>query len=290
MKTVTKIHGGKYYQAERIIALMPPPTTWHLYREPFAGGLSVLLELDLTAFKTKDSKAGLSETANDIDGDLTNFWEVLRSPETFPEFQRRCVFTPFSEKAFRDAQHELTSPDPITRAVAFFVLVRQSQTGHRREFSVPTQDRNRRMMHADVSAWLSAVEALPAVHERLKRVEIRNMDAMKFIRRYDHPEAVFYCDPPYMHETRCNGGGEYAHEMSNDQHAELLATLSKLKGRFLLSGYRSQLYDDVASKHGWNRADYPVKNNVSRKATKDVKIESVWTNFGTRITPPVTPR
>src|ERR1700729_919118 len=80
-----KWHGGKYYLAAKIIELMPVHTH---YVEPYAGGLSVLLAKD---------PEGISEVANDINGELANFWNVLRSQEDFATFQRLCEATPFSE-------------------------------------------------------------------------------------------------------------------------------------------------------------------------------------------------
>jgi DNA adenine methylase len=66
-----KWHGGKAYLASRIVSLMPP----HLhYVEAFAGGLSVMLAKDPT---------GVSEVANDLNGWLSNFWDVLRDHATF---------------------------------------------------------------------------------------------------------------------------------------------------------------------------------------------------------------
>jgi hypothetical protein len=71
-----KWHGGKHYLARQIIDLMPPHTH---YVEPFFGGGSVLFA------KPFD---GVSEVVNDLDGELTNFWQVLRSPELFERFYR----------------------------------------------------------------------------------------------------------------------------------------------------------------------------------------------------------
>ena len=98
MNTPIKWHGGKHYLADRITRLMPPrdgERPWHLYREPFAGGLSVLLRL---------VPEGLSETVNDIHFDLTNFWRVLTDEDWFEELYRRLAACPFSEIEFLSAQ------------------------------------------------------------------------------------------------------------------------------------------------------------------------------------------
>src|SRR5829696_2917494 len=92
-----KWHGGKYYLAPKIVALMPP----HLhYVEPFAGGLSVLLARDpadprLWAGATGGTR-GVSEVVNDLNHELTNFWACLRDPPLFAEMYRRLCCVPLS--------------------------------------------------------------------------------------------------------------------------------------------------------------------------------------------------
>ena len=75
--------GGKHYLAKDFIALMPR----HLhYVEPFAGGLAVLLEKDpfdeSKFWGSKCYEQGVSEVVNDINRELTNFWQVLQREET----------------------------------------------------------------------------------------------------------------------------------------------------------------------------------------------------------------
>lgn len=265
-----KWHGGKHYLANRIIALMPP----HLvYVEPFAGGLSVLLA------KNPD---GVSEVVNDLNGGLSNFWEMLRNDHCFPLLLRQLQATPFSETAWREAGGFLESFDhttnPVEAAVEFFVRCRQSLAGRMTSFTGVTKTRVRRGMNNEVSAWLSAVEGLPAVHERLKRVLILNRPALDVIRGQDGASTLFYLDPPYLHSTRVTTA-DYAHEMTAEQHAELLDALSEVKGKFLLSGYRSDLYDRYASEFGWTRHDFDLPNHAAGGAEKRRMVECVWCNF-----------
>ncbi len=173
-----KRHGGKSYLAKRIIEMIPP---YLHYVEPYFGGGAVLLQ------KNNDLVDGHSEVVNDIDGDLSNFWLVLRDCQIFAEFQRIVTATPFSAVEFQQAMS--ASPgDPVERAVAFFVRCRQSRQGLGRDFVTLSRRRTRREMNEQVSAWLSAVEGLPEVHARLKRVVILNDDATKAIRQQDAPD------------------------------------------------------------------------------------------------------
>lgn len=281
-----KWHGGKRYLASKIVALMPPrcknpnkpsdddPGYLH-YVEPFAGGLSVLLA---------NNPEGISEVVNDINGDLINFWGILASDE-FDGFRERIQATPFSEAHWEGAklrcamEKSQRSMDRVGYAINFFIWCRQSLAGRMTGFTGVTKTRTRRGMNNEVSAWLTAIEGLPQVHERLKRVLILNRDALEVIRSQDGPRTLFYLDPPYLHETRTTTTEYGDYEMTPEQHQGLLDTLAEIKGRFILSGYNSEMYDVMAKKHRWNRTDWVIDNKASGAKTKRVMIESCWRNY-----------
>ena len=101
------------------------------------------------------------------------------------------------------------------------------------------------------------MDGLPEAHERLRRVEIWNTGACEFIKKLDSPETMFYCDPPYLHETRVSVDA-YEYEMSVEDHVDLLAELAECDGKFMLSGYRSELYDEFAENCDWWRHDIDI--------------------------------
>lgn len=279
-----KWHGGKSYLAKKIVGLMPPrcknpnaPTAddpgWLHYVEPYFGGGAVLLENDPT---------GISEVANDLNSKLMNFWATLANQKAFASFQRWAEATPFAKRCHElsgntEYIHDPEQIDP-SAAVAFFVRCRQSLAGRMDAFAAITKNRTRRGMNEQVSAWLNAVEGLPEVHARLKRVLVLNENALDVIRKQDGPRTLFYLDPPYLHETRATTG-EYAHEMDVADHENLLTTLQAIKGRFLLSGYRSKLYDDYSDRLHWTRHDFELPNNAAGGKEKRRMVECVWCNF-----------
>lgn len=294
-----KWHGGKAYLAQRIVAMMPPrcrkpnapepdDSGWLHYVEPFFGGGSVMLAMD---------PEGISEVANDMNARLANFWCVLQNKPLFDALNRIMQTTPFSETEFVSAGYFGEEPDiaydvatglddpraaqAVADASAFLILCRQSLAGRMDSFAPLSRSRTRRGMNEQASAWLNAVAGLPAVHERLKRVVILNRPAVDVIKQQDGPRTLFYCDPPYLHETRSTTG-EYEHEMTADQHVYLLDTLAAIKGRFLLSGYRSGLYDSMARANDWHRTDFELPNNAAGGEKKRRMVECVWTNFEPR--------
>ncbi len=275
-----KIHGGKHYIAKKIVALMPPrcknpnkPSPrdkgWLHYVEPYFGGGSVLLAND---------PEGISEVVNDIDRDLLTFWKILSNLKAFQEFKRRIEGTPFCEAAFDEAGFVPENPEPMLRAILFFVRCRQSRQGLRKDFATITRNRTRRGMNEQASSWLSAIEGLPDVHARMSRVVMLNRPAPDVIRNQDDRRTLFYLDPPYLHETRAVKNS-YAHEMSKEDHEKLLLQIADIRGRFLLSGYRSKLYDDYARGYKWDRVEIPIDNKAGSGKTKRKMIEVVWANF-----------
>lgn len=285
-----KWHGGKYYLRKWIVGLMPP----HLhYVEPFFGGGGILLARDpdrdwmapsdesTPKKKLPAALQGCSEVANDLHGELINFWRVLQNAENFEAFRQRVLLTPFSEEEFNEA-FECTSQEnavsTVERAVRFFILARQSRQGLMRDFATLSRNRTRSRINEQVSAWLNVIEGLPDVHQRLKNVVILNQSACDVIRKQDGENTLFYCDPPYLHETRSTTG-EYAYEMTEEQHRELLDVLARISGRFMLSGYPSELYSKWEQNHGWKRHDFLIDNKAAAGKVKETKTECLWCNY-----------
>jgi DNA adenine methylase len=269
-----KWHGGKSYLAQPIIALTPP----HLhYGEPFFGGGAVLFarDPDDQGFWLPPHK-GVSEVVNDINGRLINFWRVLKDPEVFDRFKRTVDCIPMSRDEWQSAHEHTYGKDPVADAVALFVDCRQSRAGCMTSFTATTRNRTRRHMNGNVSEYLGAVDGLPLVHDRLRRVLIENKPAIDFIMAEDTPGTHFYCDPPYLHETRVSTNA-YAFEMTEQNHRDLLDTLRQCKGTVMLSGYPSELYDSVL--RDWNRHEFDLPNNAAGGKTKRRMIEVLWCNF-----------
>lgn len=288
VKTPLKTFGGKYYLAPKLVPLMPPHTT---YVEPFAGGLSVLLAKD---------PEGVNEIVSDLDGNLTTFWNILRSETLFKRFQRRCLTTPFSDHSWAMARALLSCPlvvdgemhdwidgmSPDDRNViiawAFFVSCRQSLSGRGGSFAAITKTRLRGGMNEQCSAWMSCVDGLAEVHARLRRVMILHRDAFEMIEEFDGPETLFYTDPPYLPETR-TAKDVYTFEMSVEDHKRLLARLVECKGKVMLSGYDSDLYNVALA--GWSKIEFDLPNNAASGKTKRRMVEVVWANFPLQAAP-----
>lgn len=222
---------------------------------------------------------GVSEVFNDIDGELTNFYRVLQSEVLFEQLIKMCELTPFSEIEFQAAKlHTLYGSfgESVIKAWKFFVRNRMSRGGSGKDFATPTS-RLRRGINENVSAYLGALDSLPEFHKRLRYAEVRKMDFRDFLSQYDHEDAFFYVDPPYLKSTRV--AGEYDYEMDGNDHLNLLDILSKLNGKFMLSTYDNLMYSSTAVFQGWQKATFEVSKSSSSSKTKPKAVETIYMNY-----------
>ncbi|MBI2844481.1 MAG: DNA adenine methylase [Armatimonadetes bacterium] len=256
-------YGGKFSHLKWLLPLLP---TCHHYCEPFGGSAAVLLNREPSPV----------ETYNDIDGDVVNFFRVLRDdPENL---LREIALTPFSrEEFYLSLRKGGESVSDVERARRFFVRARQARTGLAQTATLGRwancKNTSRGGMSGVVSRWLGSVRDLPQIAERLLRVQIENRPALDLIALYDSPSTLFYCDPPYLHMTRGDSKA-YEFEMDDEEHRQLAATLCNVKGKAAVSGYRCELLDELYK--GWRRYDDDPKHCHS---IKRIRQESVWMNY-----------
>ncbi len=256
-------YGGKYVHLNFLLPLLP--ARHRHFCEPFGGSAAVLLNRPPAPI----------ETYNDLDSEAVNFFACLRNhPQRLLRLLRA---TPYGRQELQTARLPSKGVAPVERARRFFIRAHQTfnaraQTGTATQWSY-ARETSRRGMSALVSKWLNGIAGLPEVVERLRRVQLEHAPAVAVIRRYDSPDTLFYCDPPYPYESR-RSLNTYAYEMSDRDHETLAETLRAVKGAVAISGYRCPLMDRLYG--DWRRADAsPRRHNASKGA----RVESVWMNY-----------
>lgn len=256
-----RYHGGKWVLAPWIIANMPPH---QIYVEPFGGGASVLLR----------KARAYAEVYNDIHGEVVNLFRVLRDHGA--ELRRRAELTPFSREEYR-ASFGYAS-DPIERAR--HLLVRSfmgfGSNSVNRVVNSGFRGKSKRSGTTPAHDWMHFPDALQAITARLRGVVIENRPAADVIASNDGDDVLFYCDPPYVAETRTRGAGRgaragYVHEMADNDHRDLAEVLRSVQGMVMLSGYRCTMYDQLYAE--WHRLDHKALADGARERT-----ESLWLN------------
>lgn len=239
MKALLKYPGAKWRLAPWIISHFPDH---HSYLEPFFGSGAVL-------FNKLPSHI---ETVNDLDSEVINFFDCVRND---PERLARSVcLTPYSREAYGQAFDALQNPpeDPFERARLFCVRLCQGH-GFRtcgEKVGWKNDVRGRERAYA-VRDWRGLPDRVIQAAERLRDVQIEHMPAIDLIHRFNYPNVLIYADPPYVLGTR--NRKQYRHEMSDEDHEELLDALLAHQGPVILSGYNCPLYDERLK--DWHRED-----------------------------------
>lgn len=260
--------GGKGRMTNKIGPLIPPH---HIYVEAFGGGASMLLSKEPSPV----------EVYNDLDSGLVNFFRVLRDPAKCMKLYMLALLTPHSREEYNRYKAGWDScSDDIERAYQWFYVARNSfggMFGGSWGFTVTNSSRG---MGGRASAWQSTIDQLAQIHARLMRVQVENNDFRKVIATYDTPDTLFYLDPPYIPETRRDG--EYRHELSDEDHRELVDIILRVQGKVLLSGYAHEIYHPL-EKAGWKRHDFEVfctaagRTRHGKGALQEHKrVDSVW--------------
>ena len=259
MNAILNYPGAKWGLASKIVSIMPRHRS---YLEPYFGSGAVLFNKLPSAI----------ETVNDIDGDIVNFFKVLR--EKTKELIDAISLTPYSREVFDDA-HENRGTTEFDRAYRFAI---RSKMGHgfktyqKTGFKIDVYARERSYC---VDCWNKMPFMLAEAAMRLKTVQIEKRPALDLIKRFNHDNVLIYCDPPYLLNTR--GGKQYKYEMNEQDHQDLLAALCDHKGYVILSGYPSEMYDREL--RGWHKI---LEKSYNQNA--DQRTEVLWCNFAPALT------
>lgn len=251
-------HGGKWRLARWIIAQFPPHRA---YVEPFCGAAGVLLRKPPSAV----------EVANDRHRRIVGVFRLPRDPAQAARRARALRLTPYSAAEYRACREP--ADDPPQDARRLLVLGWQGHGGAGASGAGQTAagastgwrrgDRGdlANTARARVGAWAN----------RLRGMFLEDGDAIETVRRWDAPDALFYCDPSYPLETRTVGRKGYAFEFEEAGRRALAEALRAVRGMVALSGYPRLLYGRLYA--GWTR--------LEARAVADgaaPRVEALWLN------------
>lgn len=257
-------YGGKQRVASQIVGELPVHNAWV---EAFCGSATLTLA----------KKPVPIEVINDINGDVVNFFRQLRNNSS--KLCDAIRLTPYSREEFKLARlREKDLPD-LERARCFYIAAMMAINGSFGKdcggFSI-SNSYARRDMEARVSRWTAMPSHLELIANRLRRVRVENKDAIELFRDFmARPATLMYLDPPYLAD-RSHG---YDHdERSETYHEQLLVMANKAKCMVLISGYESELYNELlTSEKGWHRRQ--IKATTRGHNGKDSeRTEIVWVN------------
>lgn len=262
MKPPIPYYGGKGELAENIAQYVP--AKMDRFIEPFFGSGGLFF------YRQRWAKI---EIINDLNGDVVNFFRVLRDhPKKLIDLLQ---LTPHARQEQKEAAEIIhTSKDATRRALYFFVRMAQSFNGAR-GWSIP-------VTKAKAQEWKNRTDPamLYQVAERLQRASIENKTALQVMKLYDKPSSFFYLDPPYLSVNDPIGRGTAyrGFDMLEKDHQRFIDQCLKMKSQIIISGYDHPYYDAFVQA-GWNKVKIltEVKSVNHRNITKSLaRTEILW--------------
>lgn len=255
MNTVLRYPGSKWRIADQLVSNIPEHKS---YLEPYFGSGAVL-------FNKPPSPI---ETINDLDDDVINLFQCIRDHSQ--QLAAMIAAIPYSRKVY-DSQFSIVSKDPVDKACAFLIKCWQGyvfktsgiKTGWKR-------DKTGRERAYNLSNWYHLPEWIEEIAERLRNIQIEHKPALDLIREFDSPDSFFYLDPPYLLNTR--SAKQYQHEMTEEDHIQLLETIVHCSAQIMISGYDTPLYNDYL--HTWDTLRIP-----NQTTSGVIREEIVWMNY-----------
>ena len=224
MKPALSYYGGKQRIAGAIVQLINQiPHT--CYVEPFAGGAAVLYAKGARSVSNADHYREVLNDSNDL---LVTFYRMAREqPE---ELDRLIQLTPYSQADYRRAMEICKNRDRFSEleiAWAVFVNLNQSFANKLNAgWGTAIASQNQ------AATWNNRRSCLNAALDRLKDVYISSEDAIRCIDRWDSPQSLLYCDPPYPDTNQGHYGG-----YTIEDWAALCDNLDSCQSSYILSNY-----------------------------------------------------
>ncbi|MFA6923601.1 MAG: DNA adenine methylase [Bacteroidales bacterium] len=259
MKTPITYYGGKQTLVKYLLELIPQHK---IYCEPFFGGGALF-------FAKQPSEI---EVINDINGEVINFFRVAKTK--FSELENEIKATLHSRELFKKARVIYENPDlfsDVKRAWAFWTLTNQGFAGMITSWGFGNCDNSKEKSLSHKRESFTKIYS-----DRLKMVQIECNDALKVIQRCDGRDTFFYLDPPYFNADMGHYKG-----YTKDDYKNLLALISKLKGKFLLSSYPSEILKSYIRRYKWH-VQKISKSVAVTKHTDKVKTELMITNYNVK--------
>lgn len=218
-------------------------------------------------------------TINDINDDVINLFQTLRNNEE--ELIRAIYFTPFSRQELMNILNQkVPAATNVEKARQYFVKcligygANGSQNNHKGigfEYKINTSK------FYKVDGWNSKLNKLHNIVERLRRMQIENIDALELFDKVNHPNSIIYIDPPYVLSTR-KSKKRYKHEVTDDFHFKLAEKIRMAKCYVIVSGYDSPLYSELF-RDMHLCIGKPNKSNTGN----NLVTEFLWTNYDPEI-------
>ena len=247
--------GGKTNMITNVLKLIPAHSQ---YVEPFCGGASIFWAKELSSHNV----------LNDKFAGILNFYKVVRDKEKREALVDMIEKSLYHETLYNQCREIIKNGgSDIEEAYSVFICSRLSFG------STLIGSYGFKNTGGNVKAFNRAsehlMENIERYAEKLRSVEFFSRDAIDVIKLKDVPGALFYVDPPYI------GTSSFHYDAyTEDDYRRLLDILAGIKGKFMLSSFRTDILSEFVEKYGWVQNEYEQGlgvtgiNGTGRKKTE----------------------
>ena len=261
--TVIQYPGKKNSIAKWIISHFPHDYQTLTYLEPFFGSGSIFFRKERSAV----------ETINDLDNEVFNlFLQIRDKPE---ELMFLIMNTPWSRAEYNLSFEKTDNHiEQARRCIVrfWFAVGADVRFNYGMRFEINRNSKALTRFHRKLPEIIS-MASQRLKHDKNCIVQIENRSVFKLIPIYNRENVFMYLDPPYLLETRKNRK-IYKHELTSEEHEELLKLICCSKAKIMISGYMNDLYSSYLS--GWR-----LEKTKAKDQARNNKIECIWMNYET---------
>lgn len=244
--------GSKKESLPYILPMLPIRKIWN---EVFGG----------SGIVTLNRKESDLEIFNDRYSGVTSFYRVIKDSDKLDQLIDKLQLTIHSREEFIwcKTTWEDSCNDDVERAYRWYYMMQNSFGGRGKFFGRVIQGKSG--IYKKIN---SKLQDFWIIHDRLKKVQIENLDWRQCLLDFDTKDTVHYCDPSYY------GTKYYDYNLSEIEHKELCDRIFDLKGFVALSGYSNPIYD----KYPWsNKISWKVRDLITTQSinTQGIDLNSV---------------
>jgi len=198
------------------------------YIEGFGGAASILVGKDRSE----------SEVYNDLNGDCVEFFRAVKNHGD--ELREWVENTPSSRQLFNEYFKSYKKdewPDDIVERAGRFLYIQHHAFGGKGvnessvTFSISTAGNEKLPWSSKDKTWHKKIVDIEWLKERFQKVLIERLDYADLVEKYDHEDAFFYFDPPYVDV----GDDYYQVEEGGFDHSRFVNTLHDMDAKWLVS-------------------------------------------------------
>ena len=234
-KSLLKPSRDNDYLVEWIIDELPEDYPSLIYVDAFCGNINVLLHKEKSRI----------EVINDTDEGMTQIHRAIRDENK--DFSKRLNSIKCNNETFQKffANKDKKYEDYLEKAINEFVLRKLSKGEDKKMFSNKKID------------WKKIAKEIMLLRVRLQETFIMNKDPLEIIGKFNHYDAIMYCDLPK--------------NLKEQQYTKMSSMLSNFCGKVLVSCSDHKMYKTYFPTWNLRRKMFPGINKM--------KLEYIWKNY-----------